>query len=258
MPESGFPGYNPEVKKIIQERVHLREDIMPIGLQLEDYGTGNEEYGDLLEQVTDNINNVDLENGDLEALKGNGFKNSGFGSYLISPISEGIWHSDRYSNCTAVVAIGRDANTGKEISFLSHQDPRYFIDGGIDKTGIFSRELSDSLKELKARSQADTVEVSLLGGNYNTTTVEKEKGYQHRHYKQSIEKLRQIIQNSLGFDPKVLTGPNNNIGSETVVIIETQKRKVWIERTKQLPEFNQSYMANALNEEEKKWLEVGK
>jgi hypothetical protein len=258
MSEPGFPAYNAEVKKIIQEGVRLREDIAPISSQLENYGTENEEYGDLLDQVEDNINNVDLGNGDPEALKKNGFKNSGFGSYLISPIGEGIWHSDHYMNCTAVVAIGRDANTGKEISFLSHQDPRYFADGGAEKAGIFSRELSESLKELKARSQNDTVEALLLGGNYNINAKEEERGYLHRHYKQSIEKLRQIIHDSLGFDPKVLTGPNNNVGSETVIIIETQRRKVWIERTNQPPEFDRPYMANTFNEEEKKWLEIGK
>lgn len=247
-----------EVKKNIKEGVRLREDIAPMSTQLEGYGTDNEEYGNLLDQVEDNVNNVDIKNGDLETLKENGFKNSGFGSYLISPIGEGIWHSDHYMNCTAVVAIGRDADTGKEISFLSHQDPRYFVDGGTEKAEIFSRELGESLKELKARSQSDTVEVSLLGGNYDVNTKEEEKGYQHRHYRQSIEKLRQIVQDSLGFDPKVLAGPNNNIGLETIIIVETQKRKVWIERTKQPPEFEQPYMADALDEEEKKWLKDGK
>ncbi|TAK96387.1 hypothetical protein EPO05_01915 [Patescibacteria group bacterium] len=258
MSEPGFPEFKSGVKRTIQERVHLREDVAPISLQLEDYGTENEELESLREQLEDNVNNVDLENGDLEALKKNGFKTSGFGSYLISPIGGGVWHSDRYFNCTAVVAIGREASTGQEISFLSHQDPRYFVDGGTFKTEMFSRELSDSLKELRARSQSDTVEVLLLGGNYSVTATEVEGDYQHRHYKQSIEKLRKIVQDSLGFDPKVLTGPNNNVGSETVVIVETQKRKVWVERTKQSPEFDQPYMANALDEVERKWAKTEK
>lgn len=261
MPEEKKPehiptGADPEVKKIIQERVNLREDIMPISSQLEDYGTENEEMEDLREQTEDNINNVDLDNGDLDALKENGFKNDGLDSYLISPISERDWYSDHYFNCTAVVAIGRDASTGKEISFLSHQDPNYFIDGESDKIEKFSRELSNSLKDLKARSEKDTVEVLFLGGNFNAT--HKDKDYKHDHYKQSIVKLRQIVQETLGFDPKVLAGPNNNIGSETVVIIETQKRKVWIERTKQPPEFDQSFQANMLDEAERRWLKVGK
>lgn len=258
MPEEKKPkhipiGTSPEVKKIIQERVRLREDITPISLQLEDYGTENEELEHLRGQIEDDVNNVDLENGNLGALEKNGFRHSGAGSYLISPIGEGIWHSDRYFNCTGVVAIGRDKNTDREISFLSHQDPRYFIDGGTNKIEKFSQELRNSLEELKARSQKDTIEVLLLGGNYNTTAAETEGGYQHRHYKQSIEKLRQIVQETLEFDPKVLTGPNNNVGSETAVLVETQKRKVWIERSKQPPEFNHSFQANMLDETEKIW-----
>lgn len=255
MQESGPFGYNPEIKKDIQEKAPLLKDIEPINSQLEKYGTGNEEYEDLLEQVEEGVNNVDLENGDLEKLKENGFKTSGYGSYLISPIGEGLWHSDRYFNCTAVVAIGRDKENGKEISFLSHQDPNYFIDGSSDKVEKFSQELKDSLEELKSKTEENTVEVIFLGGNYDNN-YQGDDQYKNEHYKQSIEKLRGIVHDSLGFDPKVLTGPNNNIGSETVVIVETDKRKVWVERTNQPSEFDQSYMANSLDEKEAKWVQA--
>jgi hypothetical protein len=258
MRESGFPGHNPEIKKIIQERVHLREDIRPIERQIKKLADSDEKLEDIQDQMEDDdkIHNVDLDGGDLDSLKKNGFKNDGIASYLISPISEIDWFSDHLLSCTGVVAIGKDKVTGKEISFLSHQDPGYFIDGEDDKPEIFSRELKESLEELKLRSQSDTVEVILLGGNYSNT-YEKED-YQKKHYKQSIEKLRQIVHDSLGFDPKVLTGPNNKIGSETVITVETQKRKVWIERSKQPPKFDQSYMANSLSEKEEEWSEVAK
>ena len=256
MSKSEFnPELNPEVKKIVQERVHLREDVMPIRRQIVDSAESSEELESVQEEMERDegvIHWVDLDGGDLDALKESGFKQAGEESYLISPISERDWFSDHYFNCTAVVAIGKDVNTGKEISFLTHQDPNYFIDGGSDKTEMFSRELSDSLKELKARSQEDTVEVLLLGGNFNTTAVNKD--YQHHQYKQSIERLRRVVQESLGFDPKVLAGPNNRVGSETVVVVETQKRKVWVERSKQPLEFDQPYQANMLDEAEKKWL----
>ena len=256
MTEPGFPEFKPGTKKIIQERAPLREGISQIAGQLVGYGEGGDEFEELREQIGfDDVRNIDLENGDLEALKESGCKNSGPGSYLISPIKEDNLCSDKYFNCTAVVAIGRDAATGKEVSFLSHQSPEYFVDGGADKTKMFEQELGDSLRELKARSQSDTVEVLLLGGNFNPAIAEGD--YQHRHYKQSIEKLRQIVQETLGFDPKVLTGPNYNVGSETSILVETQKRKVWVERTKQPPEFDQPYMANALDVVEKNWLKAG-
>ncbi|KKP80285.1 MAG: hypothetical protein A2271_04380 [Candidatus Moranbacteria bacterium RIFOXYA12_FULL_35_19] len=258
MSELGFPEFKLENKKNIQEKVHLREDITPIGKEIADFAIENEELEDLREQNEGDANNVDFENGDLDALKEKGFKTAGYGSYLISPIDERDWYSDRYLNCTAVVAIGRDKDTNKDISFLSHQNPEYFIDGNSDEVEFFSRELSKSLEELKTCSQGDTVEVLILGGNFNPSAKEKEGDYQHRHYQQSIEKLSKIIQETLGFDPKVLTGPNNNVGSETVILVETQKRKVWVERSKQLPEFNQSYQASKFKEEEARWLTAGK
>lgn len=253
MPEPGFPGYKPEAKKIFEE-VRLREDVEHINGQIVDSASSNEELEAVQEKMEDDdeIYWVDLDGGDLDLLKENGFKNAGIDSYLISPIDERDWFSDHYFNCTAVVAIGRDANTEKEISFLSHQDPNYFIDGGKDKAEDFSLAIGDSLKELQARSQGDTVEVLILGGNFSTTYSGND--YYPQHYKQSIERLKQIIHDSLGFDPKVLTGPNNNVGSETIITVETQKRKVWIERSKQPSEFNQPYQANMFDKVEKKWL----
>jgi hypothetical protein len=256
---SGFsPEFKPETKKNIPEKVRLREDIRPITRQIVDSAVGDEELDSILERLEEDeevISWVDLNGGDLDELQANGFKHAGLDSYLISPISERDWMSDHYFNCTAVVAIGRDIDTDQEISFLSHQDPNYFVDGNRDKTEKFSQELRDSLKALKARSQADTVEVLLLGGNFSTTATDE--NYQPRHYRKSIKILGKIVQESLGFDPKVLAGPNNRIGSETVVVVETQKRKVWIDRSKQPPAFDESYQANMLDEVEKKWVAGG-
>ena len=258
MPEPKFPIIGPEIKKNIQESVQLREDIMPINRQIVNINESDVELESIQEQMEEDeavVHWVDFEGGDLDEMKKNGFKHDGISSYLISPISERDWFSDHYFDCTAAVVIGRDANTGREISFLSHQDPNYFVDGGEAKAKKFSQEMSDSLEELKARSEEGTVEVSFLGGNFSTTTQDEK--YQHHHYKKSIETLRQIVQDSLGFDPRVLTGPNNNIGSETVITVETQKRKAWVERSKQADEFNQVYQANMIDEEEKKWIESG-
>ena len=249
MPEPGFPGFMPEAKKIIQEEARLREDVAPTSRQMVDLNKGNEKLEDI--QEDNEIGCIDFDGGDFESLEESGFKHAGPESYIISPISENNWYSEHYFDCTAVVAIGRDADTGKEISFMSHQDPSYFVDGGEDKEKDFSRKLSDSLKELQGRSQKDTVEVLLLGGNFNPTYSGKD--YKHQHYKQSIEKLRRIVQDEMGFDPKVLAGPNNDVGSETIITVETQKRKVWIERSKQPSEFDESFQANELDDKIEEW-----
>lgn len=251
MKESEF---NPGIKKAAQERAHLREDIPSINGEIVDTAKGNPELDALQEKMDEDGEThwVDFEGGDLEALEAEGFKDAGVGSYLISSIGERDWFSDRYMSCTGVVAIGRDAATGKEISFLSHQDPNYFVDGDKDKIEKFSAALSDSLKELGARSEKDSVEVLLVGGNFDPHAAGG-GDYKHDQYKRSIRALDQIIQGLTGVSPRVLTGPNNRVGSETVVVVETQKRKIWIDRSEQPPEFDQPYVASDIDEAERKW-----
>ncbi|MCX6717290.1 MAG: hypothetical protein NTU76_01265 [Candidatus Taylorbacteria bacterium] len=62
--------------------------------------------------------------------KEKGIKSAGPETYVISPITEQNLFSDKYMNCTGTVGIGRDKISGKEISFISHQDPDYFINKG--------------------------------------------------------------------------------------------------------------------------------
>jgi hypothetical protein len=251
MKESEF---NPGLKKASQERAHLREGIPSVNREIVDTAKGSPELESLREKMDEDgeIHWVDFEGGDLEALEADGFKDAGVGSYLISPIGERNWFSDRYMSCTGVVAIGRDATSGKEISFLSHQDPNYFVDGDKDKIEIFSRALGDSLKELEARSEKDSVEVLLVGGNFNPD-AEGRGGYKHDQYKRSIQALDRIIREVAGVGPEVLTGPNNRVGSETVVVVETQKRKIWIDRNEQPPEFDRPYLASDIDEVQGKW-----
>lgn len=234
------------------EKVHLREDIPPITGELVEIDSENAGL-DALRNRRENGTWVDFDGGDLDGLEAQGFKHAGAYSYLISPIDEKEWHSDHYMSCTAVVGIGRDKITGKEVSFLSHQDPNYFVDGTPDEVQTFSQAMSASLKELQDRSAQDTVEVLILGGNFNPGTLSND-AYKSTQYKQSIQRLGEIVQKTLGFDPKVLSGPNSIIGSETQVTIETQERKVWVERPNQPTEFDQPYQASTIDDVERTWL----
>ncbi len=235
-------------KKNILERVPLRHDIPPITRELVDAAEDDEECKSLEEE---GIIWVDFEGGDLTALEEKGFKLAGPHSFLISPSRENNWCSDHYFNCTGVVAIGRSKKTGKEISFLSHQDPRYFIDGNYEESQIFKQALQDSLEELKHECEEGTIEVSLVGGNFNSTATAAD--YRHEHYRQSIEILREIVQESMGFDPTVLTGPNNRIGSGTDIVVKTQNRKVSILRNEQPSAFDLPYQANEFDTVAKTW-----
>lgn len=257
MPELNF-NFESKIKKNVLESAPLREDIITTQAQLVDHNKGNEELDSIQDIMNEDqlegkeINLVDYEEGDLDKLAAAGFKHGGEHTYLISPIGEQNWKTDKLFSCVAVIGIGRDATTGKEVSFLSHQHPDRLVNEDNEKVETFSRELSASLKELRERSQPETIEVLLVGGNFNKKSTRND--YTHDHYRQSIKGLEKIVNDTMGFEPKVLAGPNNHVGSDTNITIETQKRRVWIERDKQPPLFDQSFQANMIDEMEKEWL----
>lgn len=249
MSESGS-NFNPEINKIVKERVELRPDIEPMIVEIVDPSEVNDELEAVLDNTQDdNSTWVDYDGGDYQALSENGFKHNGEGSYLISPIDEKDWFSDKYIDCTATVGIGRDVMSGKEVSFLSHQDPNYFIDGGEEQSEEFVQSLKDSLIELNAKCEPGTVEIVLLAGIYDSTNQDPD--YKHDRYTRSIMKLREIIQDTLGFDPTVVAGPSNT--GSTDVIVQTQKRKIFIQRDKQPEDFDKPFQANNLEQVEGDW-----
>lgn len=154
----------------------------------------------------------------------NGIKGAGFNSYVISPITEQNLFSDKYLNCTGTIGIGRDKISGKEISFLSHQDPEFFVNKGQEETDNFKNSLKSTLDELVSRSEDGTIEVVLFGGNIDIDDPTSKKS---SDYIKSIEILNEIIHDTIGCDPVVLEGPNHSLGAIDVRVF-TKERKVLI------------------------------
>lgn len=69
---------------------------------------------------------------------------------VISHTNSRNKYSNKYYNCTGLVVIGRDRETGENISFLTHQDPLYFL--VTEQKEKFIVAISDILLELKERS----------------------------------------------------------------------------------------------------------
>ncbi|MEX0918332.1 MAG: hypothetical protein WDZ93_04215 [Candidatus Paceibacterota bacterium] len=227
----------PEQRSSAFESVQLREDITPIERQL---GEFPEDEDELLW--------IDFEAG--PEFEDDGTKHDGPNTYLISPITEQKLFSDKNINCTAVLGIGRSRETGKEVAFISHQNPEYFLKGGPEATKKFTNDLTDTLKELQQRSEQKTVEVVILGGNYEPSDISAKKS---REYTESIEVLGDIVRHTLGYDPSVLTGPNLRDGG-TDINVDTQTRKIWITRDDQPTGSEASYLARQVAEAERKWV----
>lgn len=155
-----------------------------------------------------------------------GIKSAGEETYVISPITEQNLFSDKYLNCTGAVGIGRSKASGKEIAFISHQDPKYFIDKGPEYSEKFRKDLEETLRALMDQSETGSVEVVIFGGNIDPANAESEKTIE---YRKSVDILNSIIRDVTGRDPAVMSEPNPDKGAIDVTVT-TQTRKISIDR----------------------------
>ncbi len=112
----------------------------------------------------------------------------------MSPIDNLDKLSRSFYNCTGAVVTGKDKNTSENISFLSHQDPEYFLDE--EKKFRFARDLKRQIEELRRRSIEGSIDAVILGGQSTG-----------KEYVESIKLLGHEISDLLGFEPVVITGP---------------------------------------------------
>lgn len=160
-----------------------------------------------------------------ETLDRQKMKNAGEGTYVISPIDGTNKSSRGYYDCTGVIAAGIDKTTGGNISFVTHQDPERFLK---DKSSVFFDDLERTLQELKDRSQEQTVDVVIIGGQ-TMNKVDKEM------YETAITLLKQSVNDTLGFKPEIVAGPKSK-PDETlsdIVFFDTHSRRLYFFRDKQ-------------------------
>lgn len=165
---------------------------------------------------------LDFQSGD----DAEGVKSAGVETYVISPVSEKNLFSDKYLNCTGTVGIGRDKVSGKEIAFISHQDPDFFLKKGTEGREKFIADLKATLDDLVNRSEENTVEVVIFGGNDDPSDDLSKKSVD---YKESVDTLTEIIRDSIGREPTMLGEPNHGDGAIDVTVL-TQQRKIVIDR----------------------------
>lgn len=146
--------------------------------------------------------NIDFdENADILTRKK--FLNNGDDTYIISVIDGKNKYSKKFLDCTGFVVTGIDRLTGKNISFLSHQNPSSFL---ADKKSYFINDLHLQLEEIKKRCLPGSIDAVIIGGN--SSTVHHPLGPDFSTvYLQSIKLLSQETQKVLGFDPVDINGP---------------------------------------------------
>ena len=242
----------PEPLKEALNSEHLTEGIHPImtcaGTQeyFKKNATGKENILNSKESILYGLHDVDYY-GDPQKLKELKFKNAGSYSYVISPVDNKDKISHEYYNCTGVIVTGHDKNTDQDISFLSHQDPGYFITS--DHRDNFSEDLIHRLNEIKERCIEGTIDAVIIGGNY----LPEEPDYQ-KNYTKSIKLLSDKISQVLGFVPAIVIGPKNTPGPDNV-LYENKKRRLYMARPKIGMKSTESFSPTELKKVKEGWLE---
>ena len=190
-------------------------------------------------------------------------KNPEVNSYVISSIDSSDKFSEGYANCTGVLAVGRETDTGENISFLSHQYPYYFLNRTVRSTRLQSRQdrflndLRESFEKLKGKCEKGTIDAVILGGSYYKGDSNEEN---QENYLRSIELLSEETQRILGFEPVVITGPKTDerhivdktIGYESV-FYDNKQRKIYLMRPGIEDTSTETFRPGDVKEKEKKW-----
>lgn len=219
---------------------YLRPDINPI-MAAVGSPADFKEYPDLI----DNAEFVDYY-GSRAELNKKGFSNGGDYSYVFSIVDSQNKFSDRFKDCTGLLVAGQDKITGENISFLSHQDPRYFL-SLEDSRQMFIADLRQRLKELKDRCVPGTVDARIVGGNINKMI----KRYEDKYLK-SIELLSVEASAALGFEPIVVMGPKATRGDDDV-FYDNKNRRLYIVRSVVDDATSESFTYKELSEQKEKW-----
>lgn len=140
---------------------------------------------------------------------------NGSETYVISTCSPQDKFSKDYYNCTGIIMVGKDKNSKKQLSIMTHQDPEKFL---TTKKEDFIDDLSIGIERIKDHTEQDSIDVIILGGHNNL-----------KEYEQSLVLLNKVITEKLNIEPTVIAGPDLR-GGPTHAYFNTQKRRLYLIR----------------------------
>lgn len=247
-----------------QKSEHLKNGVKPIivcvGNPKQFREKPNTEDGKIFSDLMklEDAHNVDFyENPD--ELDRKGFKNKGQNSYVISKIDGRDKLSEEYRDCTGLLVVGADKETGENISFLTHQMPEYFLGKSENKNLKFKKDLSKQIEELKKRSQEGTIDAVILGGQYlSAKSGRHSPAYKEMYmaeHEDSIKLLAKEVSKSLGFEPVVIVGPKevSENNAEDDIFFSNSERRLYLKRPEVGMRGTESYLPSEIKKQAKKW-----
>jgi len=187
---------------------------------------------------SDDISNVDFK-GDPDELYNKDFLVGGFKTYVLSPVDSKNKFSKEFFNCTVLVVSGIDKETGKNISFLTHQHPEEISNKGSE----FTSYLKQRLNEIKKKCMPGTIDAIVVGGNY-LSAEDFKKRHQYstastkelaqlvkknlQNYLNSIKLLSTKVMETLDFEPVIINGAKESVGYDDIYYNNDERRVYFI------------------------------
>lgn len=235
---------------------HLIKGVKPIMAcvgSYGDYGISEEEtfLKEHFDKPSDDVHNIDY----YDDVFTNANKNflGGGRTWTISIIDNLNKFSEKFFNCTGLIVTGKDKVTGKNISFLSHQDPNKFLSW---KMGDFIDHLRQRLKEIQNRCEKGTIDTVIIGGSYPATGISSMySNLPRQNYLDSIKLLSLEVEQVLGFEPVVINGPKMECSAYNdydTVYFDNENRRLYFVRPKVNPDTG-SFTQTSIDKEKKKW-----
>ena len=215
----------------------------------EDFSKEDEKHHASLEPVLVNYYGTEDKWRELEQ------RNNGKYSYVISRIDPENKESGGYANCTGMAAVGKDKETGVNVSLLTHVDPTHFSreERHFGETAQYEIDMREQLAKLKDLSEPGTVDVVLFGGHTHDLWGADQE------YAHLIELTGKVSQDVLGIDPIVVVGPGYPDGNEhrrLSAVLDTQQRRLYIYRPNQdkvAKDSNITFPASEVLERQASW-----
>ena len=243
---------NLENKKpiIILKNDHLKDGIKPIINGIYDNNNLDKETRLFIQNFEKDAEyvNYSYRKHDIEK---NSMYNSGDSTYVISLCNEKNKYSLNYFNCTGVVAVGISKITGKNVSFLSHQDPDFFINNKSETRLNFKKDIDKDFDYLISQCVPGSIDVVVFGGNKEDVYKNSPEDDNFRigiddmdellkcqfdEYNKSIKYLNCIVKQKMGFSPIVISGPNDNFKTRDhslKVYFDNENRRLYMLKPKQ-------------------------
>ncbi|MBF8250259.1 MAG: hypothetical protein HW400_860 [Candidatus Levybacteria bacterium] len=175
---------------------------------------------------------------------------------VFSHINSADKRTNYLMDCTSLVVVGIDKESGKNISFITHQDPKTFLNNQYGQKDLFTKHLSDFLNRIKLRCKSGTIDVVIVGGfadphveNINFYPVSP--GIFSEMYLDSIDLLTTEVKNNLGFEPEVFNGPKYEWEYDEI-FFDNENRRLYFIRKKVNPEVG-SFSGSRVRELKDKW-----